>query len=365
MIMSREKFAEDLRMMCKKYNVKQKDLAEALQLSCAAVSQFMNGVSLPKPEQLEKMMEKIGATPQETQSMLFRLLLLRTGFSETSAAPEEKEEEQSWPFGMDQFFPPNSLHEPLNLFNDPAARSAVPFLYLEDMDKFTSGTVLNAYARSHSRRFIVRDFGCFDDVAVIETRGEKLNLPHCGLVQLVVAAKLPEKSVSVIAVDGRAASGKTTLARQLALILETTPVHMDDFFLPQELRTPARLAEAGGNVHYERFKIEVLPKLKHNAAFAYQRFDCSKMQPGEMRHISASRWRIVEGAYCLHPTFGDYADLKVFFDIAPETQLRRIRKRNGVRMAENFAKRWIPMEEKYIKTFNIKGKANIILGEIR
>ncbi|MBQ9088745.1 MAG: hypothetical protein IJY46_08215 [Lentisphaeria bacterium] len=182
---------------------------------------------------------------------------------------------------------------------------------------------------------------------------------------LTAAAKLPEKSVSVIAVDGRAASGKTTLARQLALILETTPVHMDDFFLPQELRTPARLAEAGGNVHYERFKIEVLPKLKHNAAFAYQRFDCSKMQPGEMRHISASRWRIVEGAYCLHPTFGDYADLKVFFDIAPETQLRRICKRNGVRMAEIFAKRWIPMEEKYIKTFNIKKKADIILGKIR
>ena len=50
----------------------------------------------------EKMMEKIGATPQETQSMLFRLLLIRTGFSETSTVPEEKEEEQSWPFGMDQ-----------------------------------------------------------------------------------------------------------------------------------------------------------------------------------------------------------------------------------------------------------------------
>jgi uridine kinase len=179
---------------------------------------------------------------------------------------------------------------------------------------------------------------------------------------LKAAAKLPEKNVSVIAVDGRAASGKTTLARQLALILDTTPVHMDDFFLPIELRTPGRLTEAGGNVHYERFKAEVLPRLKHNAAFAYQRFDCSKMQPGEMRHITASRWRIVEGAYCLHPTFGDYADLKVFFDIKPEQQLQRIRKRNGERMAENFVKRWIPMEEKYIKTFNIKMKADIILG---
>jgi uridine kinase len=134
---------------------------------------------------------------------------------------------------------------------------------------------------------------------------------------LFAAAKMPEKSVSVITVDGKSASGKTTLARQLSSILEAEVIHMDDFFLPLELRTPSRLAEPGGNVHYERFKTEVLPELKQKKSFSYRRFDCSKMRPGEMRKIAISRWRIVEGAYSLHPEFGDYADLKVFFDISP------------------------------------------------
>ena len=137
---------------------------------------------------------------------------------------------------------------------------------------------------------------------------------------------------------------------------------MDDFFLPEALRTVSRVAEPGGNIHYERFKTEVLPELKQKKAFSYQRFDCSKMCLGEMRNISASRWRIVEGAYSLHPRFGDYADLKVFFDISPTEQMKRIRKRNGEKMAQIFAQRWIPMEEKYISTFDIKNKAEIIAG---
>lgn len=179
---------------------------------------------------------------------------------------------------------------------------------------------------------------------------------------LKVLAKVPENSPYIIAIDGRAASGKTTFSRQLGLTVETDVIHMDDFFLPVELRSSKRLAEPGGNVHYERFKAEVLPRLRRNAAFAYQRFDCSQMRLGEMRQISASNWRIVEGAYSMHPEFGNYADLKIFFDITPSEQLKRIRKRNGEHKAEIFASRWIPLEEKYISTFNIKQRADLILG---
>ena len=179
---------------------------------------------------------------------------------------------------------------------------------------------------------------------------------------LAAAAALPEKEIAVIAIDGRSASGKTTLSRQLALILEAGVIHMDDFFLPQNLRTAGRLAEPGGNIHYERFRSDILPRLRQGVPFSYQRFDCSKMQPGSLRHISVSRWRIVEGAYSLHPRFGNYADLKVFYDISPAEQLKRIRQRNGERMASVFAQRWIPMEEKYITAFKIKQQADVILG---
>ena len=179
---------------------------------------------------------------------------------------------------------------------------------------------------------------------------------------LAAAAGLPEKAVSVIAIDGRAASGKTTLAKQLALILEAGVIHMDDFFLPGHLRTPARFAQAGGNVHYERFREEVLPRLSVRASFEYRKFDCSKMALGRYCTVAGSRWRIVEGAYSMHPELGDYADLKLFFDISPEKQMERIRQRNGEQKAGIFASRWIPLEENYIRSARPDKRADIILG---
>ncbi|MCL1877401.1 MAG: hypothetical protein FWF80_00945, partial [Defluviitaleaceae bacterium] len=66
----------------------------------------------------------------------------------------------------------------------------------------------------------------------------------------------------VIAIDGRSASGKTTLASELAAQTGASVIHMDDFFLPQDLRTEERLNTPGGNVHHERFASEVLPHIK-------------------------------------------------------------------------------------------------------
>ena len=79
--------------------------------------------------------------------------------------------------------------------------------------------------------------------------------------------KVKPAGCGVIAVDGRAAAGKTTFAEELAVTLGGAVVHMDDFFLPGELRTPERLAAPGGNVHAERFAEEVLPFLRRGAAF--------------------------------------------------------------------------------------------------
>ena len=86
--------------------------------------------------------------------------------------------------------------------------------------------------------------------------------------------KLKPAGAGVIAIDGRAASGKTTLAAALAAETGGAVVHMDDFFLPAELRTPQRLAAPGGNVHAERFAEEVLPFLRQGRPFCYRRFDC-------------------------------------------------------------------------------------------
>ena len=178
---------------------------------------------------------------------------------------------------------------------------------------------------------------------------------------LQAAAKLQKNDPIIIAIDGRAASGKTTLSDLLKRILSADVIHMDDFFLPLDLRTAERLAEPGGNIHYERFLEEIVPSLKKKKPFSYRIFDCSRMDYNGKQTISSAPFCLVEGAYSCHPLFGEYADLKVFSDISPEEQMQRIRKRNGETMAEMFRNRWIPMEEAYYSHFHIKEKADIIL----
>ena len=166
----------------------------------------------------------------------------------------------------------------------------------------------------------------------------------------------------VIAIDGRSASGKTTLANQLKIILNAQVIHMDDFFLPLAMRTEMRYNEAGGNVHYERFKEEVLPNLKKPNAFSYRIFDCKKKCFNGNRMVwENSSWRIVEGAYSHHRQFGNYADLKIFYDIDPAEQMRRINNRNGAQAAKAFQSKWIPLEEKYIRTFSVDKNADLII----
>ena len=53
---------------------------------------------------------------------------------------------------------------------------------------------------------------------------------------------LKEKEYVVIAIDGCAASGKTTLAKKLSNMFSASVIHMDDFFLPLEKRTEERVS---------------------------------------------------------------------------------------------------------------------------
>ena len=165
----------------------------------------------------------------------------------------------------------------------------------------------------------------------------------------------------VVAIDGRCASGKSTLAEQLAMVTGAGVIHMDDFFLPPKLRTEVRLKEPGGNVHYERFQKEVLPALSRGGDFSYRRFECSRMEFSEVRQVSGNGILVVEGAYSCHPKLGNYMTLRVFSDVESEEQLRRIGIRDGEQALETFKQRWIPMEENYIAAYGIRKQADIVL----
>ena len=172
---------------------------------------------------------------------------------------------------------------------------------------------------------------------------------------------MQEKDKVIVALDGRAASGKTTAAELLALVFDAAVIHMDDFFLPPELRTRERLAQPGGNIHYERFKEDVIRYIKKNEDFAYRRFDCSVMDYGGRVDIEAKPLVIVEGAYSQHIEYRSVYDLKVFFDIEPRWQQEQILNRNGQEMFGMFRDVWIPMEEKYFEHSEIRDKSDVLI----
>lgn len=171
---------------------------------------------------------------------------------------------------------------------------------------------------------------------------------------------LTEKDLVLVAIDGNCASGKTTLANKLAERYDCNVLQLDDFFLRPEQRTAERFAQAGGNVDYERFFLEVLEPLRRGEAFSYRPFDCRTMTLREAVTVTPKQLNIIEGSYSLHPYFGDAYDLRVLLTVAPEVQKERILQRPAF-LHERFFQSWIPMEHHYLEALSIPQTVDLIL----
>ena len=166
---------------------------------------------------------------------------------------------------------------------------------------------------------------------------------------------------TVVAIEGGSACGKTTLSQLLSDVYDCTVFHMDDFFLRPEQRTPARLAEVGGNIDRERFATEVLAPLAAKKTVVYRPFDCGKQALAEAVTLTPRPLIIVEGAYSMHPAFSRYYDLSVFLDITPDYQKKRIERRNTPPFAKRFFTEWIPMENTYFEATDIRSRVDLVI----
>lgn len=164
----------------------------------------------------------------------------------------------------------------------------------------------------------------------------------------------------LIALDGRCASGKTTLAEELKKELGCTVFHMDSFFLRPEQRTEERLGKAGENIDHERFLEEILKPLRNGEKnLRYRSFDCGAMRLTDPVNAEVGKICIIEGSYSCHSELWDYYDLHVFLDVEEEEQIRRIIARDGRKKAAIFKEKWIPLEESYFSEFDIEKRCEL------
>jgi len=174
-----------------------------------------------------------------------------------------------------------------------------------------------------------------------------------------IEKSLSEQKITIVGIDGNSGSGKSTLANSLKRIYGADIIPMDDFFLPLELRHEARLKEAGGNIHHERFKTDIIDHLEEDT-ISYRAFDCSVMSYGDEKSIKTKPLLIVEGVYSFHPSISDIYDIKIFMCATKEEQIERILKRSSKKQLERYLNEWIPLEDYYIKSFNLKDNCDFI-----
>lgn len=166
----------------------------------------------------------------------------------------------------------------------------------------------------------------------------------------------------IVAIDGRCAAGKTTIAACLHSKMDCNVFHMDDFFLRMEQRNEERLLEPGGNVDYERFLAEVLAPLSKRMETTYRPYSCQIAQFLEPVSASVKAINIVEGAYSCHPALWQYYDLRIFLTVDKTEQMRRIHERNGAVQGKLFESKWIPLEELYFSQFHIEERCDFCFG---
>ncbi len=163
-----------------------------------------------------------------------------------------------------------------------------------------------------------------------------------------------------VAIEGRAASGKTTMAALLADLFDGTVISMDDYFLPVEQKSPERLALPGGNLDAERFRQEIMAS-RYAENIAHARFDCHTQTLLSLVVEERKSFLFVEGVYSLRSDFRSFYDVKILLDTDSETQKLRIWDRGGEALLHRYETEWLPLEEEYFVATEPQLCADIII----
>ena len=179
-----------------------------------------------------------------------------------------------------------------------------------------------------------------------------------------IKREIEGKMFPLVTIDGPCASGKTTLARKLALELNAAVIHTDDFVVPHARKTAERLAIPGGNCDAERLMKEVILPWKEGKPVQFRRYDCKHdalLQPETLSDCSVL---ILEGSYSNLPAIREKADARIFLNVAWAIREERLKERETAESMKRFRERWIPLENAYFEAYGLPDSGCLILDNL-
>lgn len=178
-------------------------------------------------------------------------------------------------------------------------------------------------------------------------------------IEETLAARLYDSSAPlVMAVDGRCASGKTTLAARLGERFDAPVFHTDDFYLPFARRDARRMEKPGGHMDCERLAREVLERAFAGQELLYRPYDAHADAWGPELKVPPRKLYIVEGAYAFLPELESYYGYKIFLTHDAQAQRTRLLAREGEAKLKAFLEKWIPAEERYFAQCEARERAD-------
>ncbi len=170
--------------------------------------------------------------------------------------------------------------------------------------------------------------------------------------------------VTIVAIDGHGASGKSTVAEGLCKRTGASLVRTDDFFVPPRRQvllggggetkipsgSPAGPPARSIGAYYDvaRLRIEGLEPLqaRHEAVFHAFDWGAGAVSRRETR-IEPNDLVVLEGVYSGAPELSDLVDRAIFVDTPEPERLRRLHDRVA---PEDWDEEWLRAEKEYFST---------------
>ncbi len=159
----------------------------------------------------------------------------------------------------------------------------------------------------------------------------------------------------VVAIDGPAGAGKTSLARRLAWELrgrEVATIHMDDLY------------EGWGGLDHgltAYLADTVVPQLRQGGPVAHRVYDWANGCFGEDAVVPDSPVLVIEGVGSGQPVLSAEADLIVWVEAPPDVCAQRWLARDGTQMTQHQAQ-WVADQDSHFDRHRTRERADLVIS---